>query len=104
MFPVLFMLSIVIDILVILGMLDSMWLILSINILLACYAFIVVTTVYMDAKSINAGTAYERGTFKCYRTWRPLLWALLVLVLCFPFFAFYLWKRHKIFLANNNSK
>jgi hypothetical protein len=101
MFPILFMISIAIDILVILNMIDSMWLILSINVLLICYAFIVVTTVYMDARSINAGNAYPEGKVLSYRTWRPLIWAILVFFLCFPFFAFYLWKRRKIYMANN---
>lgn len=101
MFPILFMISIAIDILVILEMIRSFWLILSINVLLICYAFIVVTTVYMDARSINAGCAYPRGRIMSYKTWKPLIWAVLVFVLCFPFFAFYLWKRRKIFHANN---
>jgi len=90
------------EVLSVLDVFDKLFFYILFNAISIGYAIMVVVTVYHDAKKIRAGEAYDCGIVTRAETWKPYVWALLVLFFCFPFFAVYLWYRRKIFQANIN--
>jgi hypothetical protein len=70
--------------------------------MLAVAAIFSALLVYYDAGTIHAGEKYpDESILGDVVTWRPLTWALAVLIIPLIFLAIYVFSRKEIFNANN---
>lgn len=69
--------------------------------MLAITAIFSALLVYYDARTLHAGEKFEKESILGdVVTWRPLTWALAVLIIPLIFLAIYVFSRKEIFAAN----